>query len=94
MAHVQVSSAALAEYGLERAIKELLEILGSMGEIQGDPLVSRADLFVDSTTTCNLARLEDEQWVTRAKSKARYSERGQRSGYVIGRGGEIFASAV
>jgi hypothetical protein len=89
LAHVQVSSAALAAYGVAKCVADLLLVLGDLAEIQGDPVVSRADLFVDVTTSCDLTRLEDEQWVTRAHSKARYSVQGQRSGYVIGRGGDI-----
>ncbi|MGO9592325.1 MAG: hypothetical protein ACLQFF_09230 [Steroidobacteraceae bacterium] len=89
LAHVQVSSAALAAYGVAKCVADLMLFLGDIGDIQGDPVVSRADLFVDVTTSCDLTRLEDEQWVTRAHSKARYSEQGHRSGYVIGRGGDI-----
>jgi hypothetical protein len=89
LAHVQISSAALAAYGVARCVADLLAVLGDLGEIQGDPVVSRADLFVDVTTKCDLTRLEDEQWLTRAHSKARYAEQSQRSGYVIGRGGDI-----
>jgi hypothetical protein len=89
LAHVQISSAALAAYGVARCVADLLVVLGHFGEIHGDPVVSRADLFVDVTTSCDLTRLEDEQWVTRAQSRARYAEHGQRSGYVIGRGGDI-----
>ncbi len=89
LAHVQVSSAALAAYGVAKCVADLMLFLGDIGEIQGEPVVSRADLFVDVTTSCDLTRLEDEQWVTRARSKARYAVHGQRSGYVIGAGGDI-----
>jgi len=89
LAHVQVSSAALAAYGVAKCVEDLLLFLGDVAEVQGDPVVSRADLFVDVTTSCDLTRLEDEQWVTRAHSNARYALRGHRSGYVIGAGGDV-----
>ena len=89
LAHAQVSSAALAAYGVARCVADLLVVLADVGEIKGEAVVSRADLFVDVTTDCDLTRLEDEQWLTRAQSKARYSEQGQRSGHAIGRGGDI-----
>jgi hypothetical protein len=47
------------------------------------------DLFVDSVTFWNLSRIEDEQWVTRAHDVARYGDQGERSGYAVGRGGDL-----
>jgi hypothetical protein len=89
MAHVQISSAALAAYGVTRAIGDLIVVLSELGDVSGEPQVSRVDLYVDAVTTCDLGRIEDEQWVTRAQSKARYSDQGRRSGHVIGGGGNV-----
>ena len=89
MAHVQVSSIALAFQGVAGVVAEITEILGKMGELKGDPTVSRADLFVDAVTGLDLTQIEDTQWVTRARSVARYTQEGRRSGYVVGRGGDM-----
>jgi hypothetical protein len=89
LAYVQISSAALSAYGVAQCVSDLLLVVRDVGEIQGQPTVSRADLFVDVVTEHDLSRLEDEQWVTRAHNKARYAQQGQRSGYVIGQGGDI-----
>jgi hypothetical protein len=89
MAHVQVSSVALASIGVFSAVAELNLILSKMGELAGEPTVSRADLFVDSVTVHDLTQVEDCQWVTRARSVARYTQEGRRSGYVVGRGGDL-----
>jgi hypothetical protein len=89
MAHVQVSSIALASRGVAGVVAEITEILAKMGEIKGDPTVSRADLFVDAVTGLDLTQIEDNQWVTRARSVARYTQERRRSGYVVGRGGDM-----
>ncbi len=89
MAHIQVSSAALAVWGVNETIERLTAVLREVGELAGDLQVSRADLFVDSLTDQDLSDLADSQWVTRAHSIARYSDQGQRSGYLIGRGGDL-----
>jgi len=89
LAYVQISSAALAAYGVARCVSDLLLVLGDLGEVDGHPFVSRVDLSVDVVTGHDLTRLEDEQWVTRAHSQARYAQQRQRSGYVIGQGGDI-----
>lgn len=89
MAHVQVSSAALATYGVEMAVEMLTHALAEAGELAGQPQVSRADIFVDAVTDHDLSELQDRQWVTRAHDIARYSDQGQRSGYLIGRGGDL-----
>jgi len=89
LAHVQISSAALAYFGVAQCIKDLLTILGHLGDVYAPPTVSRADLFVDVVTDADLSHLEDEHWVTRAHGKARYADQGRRSGYTVGRGGDI-----
>jgi hypothetical protein len=89
LAHVQISSAALAAYGVEQCVRELTSILVQLGTVDGDPTVSRADLFADSLTDWDLSRIEDEQWVTRAHDVARYGNQGKRSGYTVGRGGDL-----
>src|SRR5450755_1925765 len=89
LAYVQISSAALAAYGVAQCVSDLLLVVRDVGESQGQPTVSRGDPFVDVVTEHDLSRLEDEQWVTRAHNKARYAQQGQRSGYVIGQGSDI-----
>jgi hypothetical protein len=44
---------------------------------------------VDAVTFWDLSRIEDEQWLTRAHDVARYGDQGQRSGYAVGRGGDL-----
>jgi hypothetical protein len=60
-----------------------------LGKLDGSLLVSRADLFVDALTDHDLVDLEDNQWVTCADDIARYFQNGQRSGYLVGRGGDL-----
>jgi hypothetical protein len=89
LAHVQVSSAALAAYGAEKCVSELTGVLVQLGTVEGEPTVSRADLFADAVTVWDLSRIEDEHWVTRAHDIARYGDQGRRSGYAVGRGGDL-----
>jgi hypothetical protein len=89
MAHVQVSSIALASRGVAKVVADLTETLREIGSLTGAPTVSRADLFVDIVTELDLTQIDDSQWVTRARSVAQYTQEGRRSGYVVGRGGDM-----
>jgi len=61
LAHVQVSSAALAAYGPERVVGDLQRAIEELADNVGAPSVSRADLFVDAVTACDLSELDDRQ---------------------------------
>ena len=89
LAHVKVSSVALSALGVQGCVDDLMATLRHFGELVEDPVVSRVDLFVDAQTGWDLSRLEDDQWLTRAKSAARYVVQGQRSGHTIGQGGDM-----
>ncbi len=89
LAHVQISSAVLSAYGPERSANDLGLVLDYLANDVSQGTISRADLFVDITTDNDISDLADRQWVTRAHSIARYSDKGQRSGYSIGRGGDL-----
>lgn len=88
MAYVKVSAGFLAHVGPREAAKRVTEMLALLGEIEGQPAVSRIDLFVDFVWTGSL-EWDRSAWVTRAGHIDTYSENGKLTGWVIGRGGHL-----
>ena len=91
LAHVQVMSELLTEYGVESSVSDLTNIINSFGIITESPAVSRLDLCVDFVTDYPLSEIIDVDWVTRAKDMDRYTVQRTFSGWVIGIGGNIVA---
>lgn len=94
MAHVQISSEYLAAVGLEAAEKDLHIVINTLGLVEGEASVSRADLFLDFVCTENLAEIEQPDWVTRANLMAKYFDcrlEQPFTGWVIGMGGNLHA---
>lgn len=91
LAHVQVMSELLTEYGVDSAVSDLNDIVNKLGVLVESPAVSRLDLCVDFVTDYPLAYIIDADWVTRAKDMDRYTVERAFSGWVIGIGGNIVA---
>ena len=91
LAHVQVMSELLTEYGVESAVSDLNNIVNHLGILSDSPAVSRLDLCVDFVTDFPLAEIVETDWVTRAKDMDRYTVQRTFSGWVIGIGGNIVA---
>jgi len=91
LAHVQVMSELLTEYGVEHSVSDLTNIINGFGIITESPAVSRLDLCVDFVTDYPLAEITDIDWVTRAKDMDRYTVQRTFSGWVIGIGDNIVA---
>jgi len=94
MAHVQISSEYLAAVGLEAAEQDLRVVINTLGIVDGVASVSRADLFLDFVCTCNLAEIEQPDWITRANLMAKYYDcrlDEPFTGWVIGMGGNLHA---
>jgi hypothetical protein len=88
MAYVKVSATLLAYVGPREAMKRLEPMLSSLGDIEGIPVVSRIDLFVDFVWTGSM-EWDRSAWVTRAKQIDAYSENDRFTGWVVGRGGHL-----
>ena len=91
LAHVQVTSELLTEYGVQQSVSDLNNIVNSLGTLSESPAVSRVDLCVDFVTDYPLDEIVDSDWVTRAKDMDRYTVKRIFSGWVIGIGGNIVA---
>lgn len=91
LAHVQVMSQLLAQYGVNNAVSDLNDIVHKLGIVTASPAVSRLDLCVDFVTDYPLADIVDADWVTKAKDMDRYTVQRTFSGWVIGVGGNLSA---
>jgi hypothetical protein len=94
MAHVQISSEYLAAVGVEAAEIDLRMVINTLGIIDGEASVSRADLFLDFVCLDNLAMIEQPDWITRANLMAKYFDcrlDEPFTGWVIGMGGNLHA---
>lgn len=94
MAHVQISSEYLAAVGVEAAELDLRMVINTLGIVDGEASVSRADLFLDFFCADNLAMIEQPDWITRANLMAKYFDcrlDEPFTGWVIGMGGNLHA---
>ncbi len=94
MAHVQISSEYLSAVGVEAAEKDLLFVLNTLGAIQGQAKVSRADLYADFVCGLDLDFIEQPYWITRANLMAKYYDARLEypfTGWVVGIGGDVQA---
>ncbi len=94
MAHVQISSEYLAAVGVEAAERDLRIVINTLGIVDGEASVSRADLFLDFVCADNLAMIEQPDWITRANLMAKYFDcrlDEPFTGWVIGMGGNLHA---
>jgi hypothetical protein len=94
MAHVQISSEYLAAVGVEAAEIDLRMVINTIGIVDGEASVSRADLFLDFVCADNLSMIEQPDWITRANLMAKYFDcrlSEPFTGWVIGMGGNLHA---
>jgi len=89
LAYVQVSSEYLAAVGLEAAETDLRFIVSTLGLVEGQALVSRADPFVDFVCLVDLNQFSEADWIVRAHVLSKFWHRGRFSGFSIGRGGDL-----
>tara|TARA_R110002095_G_scaffold81880_1_gene71192 strand:- start:1038 stop:1694 length:657 start_codon:yes stop_codon:yes gene_type:complete len=73
LAYVQVKSEWLTAHGPEASLQELVDMVAYLGEITGQPLVSRADIFVDFVASESLTELTHGAFVSRARKVQTYS---------------------
>jgi len=91
LAYARLSSELITLNGARFAEKELREIVGKLGQLEGSARVSRVDLCVDFITSYSLEGVSETDWVTRAKVLDRFSVNRVFSGWAIGPGGVISA---
>ena len=89
--YAQIASELLTLQGPRPAESVLRGIVDTLGQVDGVPVVSRADLCVDFVTDYPLHLIRDEHWITRAKTIDRYSVHRQFTGFSIGGGGALSA---
>lgn len=90
LAYAQVASEYLTAVGVEAAAAELRYVINSLGRVDGDERVSRADPCLDLVPAMSVDDWNVRQWVTRARNKAAYWSGGDRfSGWRIGIGGAV-----
>ena len=91
LAYVQLSSELLTAVGVSEAEATLRYIVNTFGLVTEAPNVSRADLFVDFTTSTPLDIIKHFAWITRAHKISAYYINKELSGWTIGLGGSIGA---
>lgn len=91
LAHVQIRSEYLTAVGAEEAIKTLSELIGWLGEVDGEPTVSRIDLFADFTTDFDLTVEPGFAWIKRCKKRDIHEEADRITGISFGAGNELSA---
>jgi len=91
LAYVQIISAFLMWKGVEQAVNELTHIIGKIGNLEGEPQVSRVDLYVDFVVDVDFSNPLMGQWVTRARRISTHTIDRLFTGYSIGLGGDISA---
>lgn len=90
LAYAQISSEYLTSAGIDAAVADLRYVVNSLGRVDGQEHVSRADLCVDFVPHFPVESLTVYQWITRARNKAAYWSMGDRfSGWRIGTGGAV-----
>lgn len=67
LAYVQVRAEYLAHAGMEGVLSDLLVILNTVGKVNGELLVSRADLCIDFVPPCSMESWPVRAWLTRAR---------------------------
>lgn len=87
-AYVQISSHYLCHVSPQEAERELRAVISRLGKIEGEPSVSRADLFVDFCTFYHPGDFPP-CYVARAQKLATYAEGQHHTGITIGMGGHI-----
>ncbi len=91
LAYVQLSSELLTTLSVQEAVKNLNFIIHTLGRVDGEPQISRADIFVDFTYPLAMGSWNPLHWVTRAHKIRTHYERRLFSGWSIGLGGNISA---
>jgi len=91
LAYVQIGSAYLLWKGIEKAVSELIQIISKVGVIEGEPQVSRVDLYVDFVVDADFSNPLMGLWVTRARRISTHTIDRLFTGYSIGLGGDISA---
>ncbi len=91
MAYVKVSAEYLAYKGPTAALVDVLALLGVLGELNGENIVSRVDLAVDFVSPWAMDSWDRLAWVTRASRIQAHSEDQHFTGWSIGMGSDIGA---
>lgn len=86
LAVVQIKSQYLTEAGVDAAVQALRFLVNSLGRVDGEPKVSRADLCADFTPPFPIAQCPIEAWVTRAKKRDPHYDGVRFTGWSIGKG--------
>ena len=89
IAYVKVSAEYLAHKGSDAVVEELAPLIKELGDCDAWAQVSRADLFVDFLTDCDIGAFPTNAWVTRADGIDTFNRKGEFSGWLIGSGGPI-----
>jgi hypothetical protein len=89
LAYVKVSAEYLAHKGPDAVVEELAPLINELGDCDGWAQVSRADLFVDFVTDCDIGSFKTRDWITRADGIDTFTRKGEFSGWLIGSGGPL-----
>lgn len=86
LAVVQIKSQYLTEAGVAEAVQSLRFLVNSLGRVDGEPKVSRADLCADFIPPFPVVQCPVEAWVTRAKKRDPHYDGIRFTGWSIGKG--------
>jgi hypothetical protein len=91
VALVQIASQWITSVGLTQSVDQLTAILAAIAQLEGEPFVSRADLFVDFTYPPGIDEWPKDAWVTRGRRFSAHHVGDVFSGWTIALGGDISA---
>ena len=89
MASVKLSSRFLSTVTPREGAKRAESIISSLGQIVGEPNVSRIDLFVDFVSFVDMESWKRDAWVTRAREIRQFAENSKFTGWSVGLGGPL-----
>jgi hypothetical protein len=91
LAYVQISSQWLYGRGILPVVAELGQLIVGLGTLEGEPQISRADLYVDFISPAPLDQIQPGAFVSRAKRISTHTMQRAFTGFSIGLGGDLSA---
>lgn len=87
LAYCKIASEVLTRVAPSEVVADLTGVVSAIGHLNDLPNVSRADLCVDFVTPYPIDQILNDQWVTKARKFAQYTDDRRFSGFAIAAGG-------
>lgn len=91
LAYCKIASEVLTKISPLEVVADLTGVVSAIGALSDTPNVSRTDLCVDFVSTYPIDQIINDQWVTKARKFAQYTDDRRFSGFAIAAGGVLSA---